>query len=84
MARHEFYYKLHSEHVSIHLSRAEMRSLQTKIAKALAKRSRGHREFWIGLCLRGRCWHRLSITHRAAHKRHAKERAEATKPWVIL
>ncbi len=79
-----FYYRLHSGHITVHVSRAELKALHKKIAKVLAQRGRGHRSYYVGLAFKGRCFHRLTITHHSAHKRHATHKAELEKPWVML
>jgi len=79
------YYRLHDGHVTLHLTRTQLKALQTKISRTLAKRERGHREYHIGLVFKSRFWRRLSVTSHAANRRIANrqlDRAESARGWV--
>jgi len=76
------YYRLHSDELTLHLTREQLRALQQRLTTILKCKSRAHREYHVSVVLKGRIWIRLSITSHAAHKRHCAERAEAKLPWV--
>jgi hypothetical protein len=79
------YYRLHDGHVTLHLTRSQLKALQTKISRTLAKRERGHREYHVNVLLKARFWRKLSVTSHAAHRRHCAAQAEAgqaARGWV--
>jgi hypothetical protein len=84
-----FHYRLHGRYdeISLHISRSEALKLIAGISCQLKKRrSKGHREYFILHAHKARIWHRLSVTHHSAHKRHADKRLDAihtTRKWVM-
>jgi hypothetical protein len=80
---HHCYYRLESGPLAIHISRSELKALQKKIGRVLAKRGRGHRTYYVAVAHQGRTFSKLSIITRTAHQRHVAERAETQKPWVL-
>jgi hypothetical protein len=85
-----FHYRLHGQHgeISLHISRAEALKLIAGISCQLKKRrSKGHTEYFILHAHKARVWHRLSITHHSASRRHAGARLDAihaARKWVTL
>ncbi len=79
------YYRLHDGHVTLHLTRSQLKALQSKISMTLAKRERGHREYHVSVLLKARFWRKLSVTSHAANRRMANrqlDRAESARGWV--
>lgn len=83
-----FCYKLHGRHneISLHISRTEALKLLAGLTAQLQKRrQKGHREFFLLTAKRGRIFHKLTVTHHAAHHRHIIKRVaehDSQKVWV--
>jgi hypothetical protein len=83
-----FHYKLHGRHdeISLHISRAEaIKLIQGIRCKLKQRQSKGHREYFILHAHKARIWHRLTVTHHSASRRHGAARLDAVhaqKPWV--
>lgn len=83
-----FHYRLHGRHdeISLHISRAEALKLIAGLTAQLRKRSaKGHREYFVLHAHKGRIWHRLSVSHHSAIRRHAGARLDAihaARKWV--
>jgi len=87
---HTFHYRLHGRHdeISLHISRAEALKLIAGLTAQLRKRrSKGHTEYFVLHVHKGRIWHRLSVSHHSAIRRHAGARLDAihaARKWVRL
>jgi len=75
------YYRLHSDELTLHLTREQLLALQQRMTTILKHKSRAHREYHVSVVLKGRIWNRLSITSHAAHKRHCAAKAAAHFPF---
>lgn len=78
------YYRLHSDALTLHLTREQLVELQKRMTTILKRKSRAHREYHVSVFLKARLWTKLSITSHAAHKRHCAAVADfpAQHPFV--
>ena len=83
-----FFYRLHSRHdeITVHISRAEAHRLIAKLSKQLCHKSaRGHREYFLIHIHGARVYHKLTVTHHAAHHRQIVarlDRAISERKWA--